>query len=555
MRSSAIVVVEIAWYEPILAWRGGRMTMESEELIREQLVALKEALRQSEYEAQTLFDSSVFGRAEADMSTGAFRRVNDCFCAITGYSRSELIGMAVHTLTHPDDRTNDWESYSRMLRGDVPEYVAEKRYIRKDGRVIWVQVAAHAVRDAAGAAHHTIGIITDITPRKEAEAERERVLETLAARITSQDKFMAMLAHELRNPLAPIRNSCFILDNTERDSQHAKRARTVIERQVAHMAHLIDELLDVTRIVTGKIQLHPERVELSEIVDRTVADHQSSFAAAGIELTLVTRTTRCFVNVDVVRIVQVLGNLLGNAVKFAPRGGRTVVTVNLDANRHEAMVSVRDNGPGIAPELLPTLFEPFTQAPTTLDRSNGGLGLGLAVVKGLVEMHGGSVDVQSEGSAAGTEFTIRIPLLAEEHEPVVERVTAPVAHAHGARVLLIEDNEDAAETLRMSLELCRHQVEVAEDGPTGIAKARGFGPDVVVCDIGLPGMNGYEVARSMRADPVLATIPLVALSGYASASDKAEAKAAGFDDHCAKPVSIHDLENILARIREPRPAR
>ena len=210
MRGSTIVVVEIAWYVPTLAWRGGRMTMESEELIRKQLAALKEALRQSEYEAQTLFDSSVFGRAEADMSTGAFRRVNACFCAITGYSRSELIGMAVHTLTHPDDRTNDWESYSRMLRGDIPEYVAEKRYIRKDGKVIWVQVAAQAVRDAAGAAHHTIGFITDITPRKEAEAERERVLETLAARITSQDKFMAMLAHELRNPLAPIRNSCFI---------------------------------------------------------------------------------------------------------------------------------------------------------------------------------------------------------------------------------------------------------------------------------------------------------------------------------------------------------
>ena len=266
------------------------------------------------------------------------------------------------------------------------------------------------------------------------------------------------------------------------------------------MAHLIDELLDVTRIVTGKIQLHPERVELTEIVDRTVADHQSSFAAGGIELTLVTRTTRCWVNVDVVRIVQVLGNLLGNAVKFAPRGGRTVVTVDLDANRHEAMVSVRDNGPGIAPELLPTLFEPFTQAPTTLDRSHGGLGLGLAVVKGLVEMHGGLVGVLSEGTAAGTEFTIRIPLLAEAHEPVVERVTAPVAHACGTRVLLIEDNEDAAETLRLSLELCRHQVEVAEDGPTGIVKARGFGPDVVVCDIGLPGMNGYEVARSMRAE-------------------------------------------------------
>jgi PAS domain S-box-containing protein len=530
------------------------MTTESDEQVREQLLALKEALQQSEYEAQTLFDSSVFGRAEADVATSRFRRVNECFCTITGYSRSELLAMPVHQLTHPGDKADDWENFSRMLRGEIPEYVAEKRYVRKDGKVIWVQVAAHAVRDAHGAAHHTIGIIADITPRKEAEAERERVLETLAARVASQDKFMAMLAHELRNPLAPIRNSCFILDRTERDSDHARRARAVIERQVAHMAHLIDELLDITRIVTGKVQLHPVAVELSEVVDRTVADHQSSFAAVGVELAFVTRVTRCWVDVDVVRIVQVLGNLLGNAVKFTPRGGHTVVTVDVDADRREAVVSVRDDGPGIAPDLLPTLFDPFTQAPTTLDRSSGGLGLGLAVVKGLVEMHRGSVGVRSEGT--GTEFTIRIPLRTEAREPAVERGAEPAAPARAARVLLIEDNADAAETLRVSLELCRHQVEVAEDGPTGIAKAHGFGPDVVVCDIGLPGMTGYEVARSMRADPTLAAVPLVALSGYASASDKAAAKAAGFDDHVAKPVSIHDLETILARfIREPHAAR
>lgn len=532
------------------------MTTESEEQIREQLAALKEALRESEYESQTLFHSSVFGRAEADMATGQFRRVNECFCKITGYSRSELLGMHVHKLTHPDDRAADWESFSRMLRGEVPEYVAEKRYIRKDGKMIWVQVAAHVLLDEHGAPHHTFGIITDITPRKEAEAERERVLETLAARVASQDKFMAMLAHELRNPLAPIRNSCFILDRTERDSDHAKRARAVIERQVAHMAHLIDELLDVTRIVTGKIQLHPVAVDLSEIIEKTVADHQSSFAAAGIELALVMRVTHCWVNIDVVRIVQVLGNLLGNATKFTPRGGQTVVTVDVEEDRHEAVVSVRDNGPGIAPDLLPTLFEPFTQAPTTLDRSTGGLGLGLAVVKGLVEMHGGSVGVRSEGTGAGTEFTIRIPLLAETRKPAVGVVPEPPAPVRAARVLLIEDNADAAETLRLSLELSRHEVEVAEDGPTGIAKAHRFGPDVVVCDIGLPGMTGYDVARSMRTDSMLATVPLVALSGYASASDKAAAKAAGFDAHLAKPVSIRDLESILARfVHAPDPVR
>ncbi|MBX3160691.1 MAG: PAS domain S-box protein [Deltaproteobacteria bacterium] len=517
-----------------------------------ELETLRHALRQSEYEAQALFDSTVFARAEADLASGTFRRVNDTFCLLTGYSREELLGMPVHTLTHPEDKAEDWAKFSRMLVGDAPEYSAEKRYVRKDGKVIWVQVAAHAVRDEDGEPHHTIGIISDITARKEAEAERERVVEALAARVASQDKFMAMLAHELRNPLSPIRNSCFILDRAERSSDAARRAREVIERQVAHLSHLIDELLDVTRIVTGKIQLHLVASELTELVERTVADHQACFAAVGIELSLVARVNRCWINVDVVRIVQVLGNLLSNAAKFTQRGGATVVTVDADPSRDEALVVVSDNGSGIAAEALPTLFDPFTQAATTLDRSTGGLGLGLAVVKGIVEMHGGTVGASSEGLGRGTELTIRLPMLAAARASDARGVIAHAAPTGITRVLVIEDNIDAADTLRMSLELCHHEVEVANDGPTGLSKAQDFKPDVVVCDIGLPGMSGYDVARSMRADSVLANVPLVALTGYASASDKAAARDAGFDGHVTKPVSIRDLEHILARVVRQR---
>ena len=522
---------------------------ESEQRVHEELAALAEALRKSEHEAQTLFDSSVFGRAEADVATGTFRRVNDCFCAITGYARDELLGMPVHRLTHPEDQAEDWARFSRMLRGEVPEYSGEKRYRRKDGRVIWVQVAAQAVRDAAGAAHHTIGIISDITARKEAEAERARALATLEARVQGQDKFMAMLAHELRNPLAPIRNSCFILDRAERDSELARHARAVIDRQVAQMTHLIDELLDVTRIVTGKVQLNRAPVELTALVERTVSDHQSSFAALGVELAMVPGATRCWVEIDVVRIVQVLGNLLGNAGKFTPRGGKTVVSLALDLDRQHAVIAVRDNGPGIPPDLLPTLFEPFTQAATTLDRSTGGLGLGLAVVKGLVEMHGGAVEARSERLGEGAEFLLRFPLL-----PALDDLTTPQAVPRAAvsgvdRILLIEDNIDAAETLRRSLEMCGHQVEVAHDGPSGLASARSFRPDVVVCDIGLPGMTGYEVARALRGDPLLSRVRIVALSGYASATDKAAARDAGFDSHLAKPVSILELQDLLSRTR------
>jgi two-component system CheB/CheR fusion protein len=516
--------------------------------VRHELAAVQRALRQSEQEAQTLFDSSVFGRAEADATTSRFRRVNDCFCAITGYARAELLGMPIHELTHPDDRAEDRPKFESMMRGDVPEYVAEKRYLRKDGRVIWVRVAAQVIRDEHGAPLYTTGIVSEITLRKEAEAERERVVATLAARVQAQDKFMAMLAHELRNPLAPIRNSCFVLDQAERDSEPARRARAIIERQVAHMSHLIDELLDVTRIVTGKIQLHPAPVELRELVARTLLDHQSTFAALGVDLALDPSSARCWVNADAVRLVQVFGNLLGNAAKFTPRGGKVVVALSADAAHAQAVLSVRDTGVGIAPELMPVLFEPFMQATTSLDRGTGGLGLGLAVVKGLVEMHGGAVEAYSAGIDSGAELVLRLPLIAARgDQPIGD--TSPGARVVGIeRVLLIEDNLDAAETLRLSLELCRHRVEVAHDGPTGIALAHAFAPDVVVCDIGLPGMDGYAVARALRADPVLHAVPMVALSGYASATDKAAAREAGFNTHLAKPVSVQDLRDTFARI-------
>ena len=515
--------------------------------IPHRLAALENALKQHELEAQILFDSAVFGRAEADVASGRFRRVNDCFCAMTGYSRDELLGMHLHQLTHPDDRTADWAEFERMLRGEIREYVADKRYVRKDGRVIWVRVDAQAIRDESGAALHTVGIISDITAHKEAEAERERVNAALTARVDAQDKFMAMLAHELRNPLAPIRSSCFILDQTERDSEAARRARAVIERQVAHMSQLIDELLDVTRIVTGKLQLHPEPLELREIVERTLDDHQASFAALGIALALDPASTSCWVNLDPVRIVQLIGNVLGNAGKFTPRGGRVVVSLTADAPHAQAVLSVRDNGAGIAPELFPMLFEPFTQAATALDRSGGGLGLGLAVVKGLVELHGGLVEAHSDGIGRGSEFILRFPLIPSRSDQPVDAAPLRASPPQPERVLVIEDNVDAAETLRLSLELCRHQVEVAFDGPSGILKARSFAPDVIVCDIGLPGMDGYDVARALRADPALRKVHMVALSGYASAQDKAAAREAGFDTHLAKPISIHDLRAVLAR--------
>jgi two-component system CheB/CheR fusion protein len=251
-----------------------------------------------------------------------------------------------------------------------------------------------------------------------------------------------------------------------------------------------------------------------------------------------------WVNGDRTRLAQVIGNLLQNAVKFTPRGGGTSVSVEGDTTRREAIVRVQDTGRGIAPEVLPCVFEPFTQADTTLDRQKGGLGLGLAVAKGVVELHGGSIGAESAGLDQGVTFTIVLPLEAagpaERQEPRGGAVTPP------RRVLVIEDNDDAAVSLREVLELEGHQVEVASSGPEGLEKARGFKPDLVICDIGLPGMDGYAVARAMRADPELGGIALVALTGYAAPNDEARAREAGFRAHLAKPASLEALRRILA---------
>jgi len=362
-----------------------------------------------------------------------------------------------------------------------------------------------------------------------------------------KNEFLAMLSHELRNPLAPIRNSLYVLERAAPGGEQARRAQEVIDRQVAHMTRLVDDLLDVTRISRGKIQLHREPLELGENVRRAVEDHRSGFTSRGIELEVSVPQDPIPVEGDRTRVAQVIGNLLNNAAKFTPGGGRVRVLVDLDPARSDAArVRVRDTGAGITPEMMPRLFEPFTQADATLDRSQGGLGLGLALVKGLVELHGGTVGAASDGPGQGTEFTIRLPL---------RRGPAPVLRGAGSqgaeeratrRVLVIEDNADAASSLQEVLELGNNAVAVAYTGLEGLEKARAFGPDIVFCDIGLPGMDGYQIAQAMRADPDLRSLVLVALTGYAGPEDVSRSREAGFDFHLAKPASLERVEQIVA---------
>jgi signal transduction histidine kinase/ActR/RegA family two-component response regulator/CHASE3 domain sensor protein len=389
----------------------------------------------------------------------------------------------------------------------------------------------------------------------QAEALR-RTVEKLSASeeaLRQSDKnksdFMALLSHELRNPLAPIRNSLYVLGHSEPGSEQAARAQRIIDRQVEQLARLVEDLLDVTRISRGKVQLRRTAVDLGRLVRQAAEDNRGHFTENGIELDVRVPEEPVAVDGDPARLSQVIGNLMQNAAKFTPTGGR--VSVHLENAGGTARLRVHDTGVGMDAETLGRLFQPFVQAEGGLARSSGGLGLGLALVKGFVEMHGGSVRAASEGCGQGSEFVVELPTTAEA--PPEEAPHAAGARA-ARRVLVIEDNVDAAESLREALRLSRHEVEVAYTGASGIEKARDWRPSIVLCDVGLPDISGYQVARAFREDPILRSVLLIALTGYALPDDLKRASEAGFDDHLGKPPSMDRLEDLLSQLRPDRPA-
>jgi PAS domain S-box-containing protein len=365
-----------------------------------------------------------------------------------------------------------------------------------------------------------------------------------------KNEFMAMLSHELRNPLAPIKNCLHILDHASPGSEQARRAKATIDRQVNQLSRLVDDLLDITRITRGKIELQRERLELGDLVRRTIEDHRSEFDKKDVVLVHEPCSELLWVNADSNRLGQSVGNLLQNAAKFTPTGGRVTVSVATDSAAKQAVIQVVDTGVGIDAHMLTRLFQPFMQAETGLDRRGGGLGLGLALVKGMAELHGGTVEAKSDGLGKGATITLRLPL------DVPSVAAQPAAGERTAvprqRVLIIEDNVDAAESLREVLEFGNHDIAVAYNGSDGLEKARHHRPTVIFCDIGLPGMDGYEVARLVRAEPELKDVHLVALSGYALPEDLQRAHDAGFDRHMPKPPSLHQLEELLAALPTPR---
>jgi PAS domain S-box-containing protein len=467
---------------------------------------------------------------------GTIRELNLAGARLLGRERSHLVGRPVAAFVPNEQRETLAARLGRVFArsdGDEPERFDLTLVGTGPAREVHVTGT-----NLDGGTPMALCAMEDITDRRRAEA-------ALRAETRNKDAFLAVLSHELRNSLSPIRHGVHVLSSDETLGARAREVVPVIDRQVEHLCRLVDDLLDLTRISAGRIHLQWERLELGEIVRRTMDDYRRTFEEKRIRLEARFGSDLLWVDGDRTRLVQVLGNLLGNAVKFTPRHGQVDVLIRRRGEQVE--VAVRDTGAGIEPDLRAKLFQPFAQGPQNVERTQGGLGLGLWMAKSLIELHHGSVAVASEGADRGTTFTIRLPL-----QPGPGPVPAtPRAEAPRRRILVIEDNVDAAGMLRTLLEMEGHEVQVAYDGPTGLDVAGGSPPDIILCDVGLPGMDGYAVARAVRADERLRRAYLVALSGYALPEDLQRAAAAGFDTHLAKPASVEKLQAVLVAASPP----
>lgn len=643
-----------------------------QQMLRDQSEKRARALEASEQKFETTFENAAVGIAHVGLD-GSWLRLNKKYCEILGYSHDELVQLTFQALTHPDDLRQNLELLHRLTVGQIENFGLEKRYVRKDGRIVWVDLSVGVVREAEGRPRYFVASAQDITRRKETEAllrereerlrlvvdangigafdfypqtgrlewsihanrhfglspgaevdygvflnglhpdDRERVQaivtktlqgETggefatqyrtigvedgterwLSARgmasfdtegkperlvgftldITEQkraeerlresdrrkDEFIAMLGHELRNPLAGIRSATELIKLTAPEGGRLQRAHGVLERQSAHMSRLVDGLLEVSRISRGKIHLDRETLDARKIIDGVLQDRAAQVAARQLELTSDLPSEPVWVWADRVRLAQVVDNLVGNASKFTEPPGRITVTVHEENG--SVIMRIRDTGVGIRPEMLGRLFEPFQQESQGIARASGGLGLGLAVAKRLVELQGGSIHARSDGPGAGAEFEVRLPVTsAPRHAP---QPAAPTPPPRERRILIVEDNTDAAEMLSELLELSGHEVTVVGDGREALAALGEHGVDVVLCDLGLPGMSGYDVARAVRKDPVLAELPLVAVSGYGQPEDRSRTAEAGFDAHLTKPVDRAALDRVLDQLHRGRPS-
>jgi PAS domain S-box-containing protein len=483
------------------------------------------------------FETAKDGILILDVTTGIIADANPFMSELLGYAHEDLLNKELWQIGLFSDKAASIAALQELR---------DRHYIRYEhlpmesnhGRRIEVEIVAHVFTGTYIQCH-----IRDITVRRQLEHKLHEQSEALADLHRRKDEFLAMLGHELRNPLAPILNSVQLLRLNKKEDELQQQARTVIERQVGQLTRLVDDLLEVSRITTGRVQLRQDRIVVSGIVERAVETTSPLMKQHRHQLTVSLPPQPIFLYADAARLEQVVVNLLTNAAKYTNEGGHVWLTVEQCGD--ECVLRVRDTGVGIAPEFLPRIFELFTQAERSLDRSQGGLGIGLALVYRLVEMHGGRVEAVS-ALGIGSEFVIRLPvLLTPAPQPPAASNEAKMPTG-SLRILVVDDNRDTAESLTMLLRMSGHDVQTAHDGPAALKAARDYRPNVMLLDIGLPGLNGYEVAKQLRQQPVPQEIVLVAMTGYGQETDRQNAREAGFDHHLVKPADFAEVQQILA---------
>lgn len=520
----------------------------------------EQALAESEERFRVFFNNAAVGAAEVDENE-RFIQVNEALCRTTGYRADELLHMTPMDLTHPDDRQADLAEYLRFKAGEVPFYEADKRLLRKDGRVIWVHVTAGMVRDGRGRPRLKAMVIQDITEQKRAESDRQRLLEAeRAARMESEkllrlkDEFLSTVSHELRTPLGAIVGWTKLLSQGKAENG---KAIDVIAQSATSLTQIVDDLLDMNRIMSGKISLKPEEVSVAEIVGKAIEGVQFAADAKGIQMEVQFDPTLESIECDPTRVQQIVWNLLTNAIKFTPEEGH--VTVAVKRLRRHVQIQVRDTGEGIAPEFLPHIFERFRQQEGGSTRRHGGLGIGLAIVRQLVEMHGGTISAESEGEGKGATFTVSLPRMqkraqrATGHRLQPQRPAEPSScnneSLKGVKVLSIDDDLFSRELVERVLADAGASVATADSARRAFEVLNEYRPDVVVSDLGMPGDDGYVFVEKVRsADDWKSSLPCVALTAFSRPEDRTRAITVGFDEHIGKPFDPNKLCVVVARL-------
>lgn len=471
-------------------------------------------------------------------SQGRFLLANKAMGQCYGTSPESLIGQTDEDF-HPnaDEVARFRDDDTEVFNTGQAKQIAEEKVTQPDGSIHWYNTVKMPLFDN-GKCDKLLGVAAEITERKRAE-------EKLRLANRRKDEFLAMLAHELRNPLAPIRNAVQLLKMHQPTDSKMAWSCNVIDRQVTHMARLLDDLLDMARIMQGKIRLKMERVELIDVINNAVETSRPLIESRGQELSISKSTVRQWVEGDRVRLAQVLSNLLNNAAKYTAEGGR--IMLNVSQRGSDAIIEVKDTGIGIAPDILPQIFDLFTQADQSLAHSQGGLGIGLTLVRQLVEKHGGTVTAASPGVGLGSTFTVRLPTSGDSPISETERFESSPSQRK-CRVLVVDDYADAAESLTTLLQSEGHEVDIANCGMKALEIAPMFRPQVVLLDIGLPDLDGYEVAKRLRALPGMQNTVLIALTGYGQIEDCERSRAAGFDHHLLKPLNFEKLAELLGMI-------